>query len=156
MKDTSPVTVTRTWEVALYGSYGEGRSARVLLGTRTVTLTGGRDAKGQRLPLVAQVDGEEATVERAVGLLEWAKSEGRVTLTHEERTVPTIGKARAAELHKIMGHLGLPSARHYALAAAALGEWVPLGSLAELTDREARTVWQHLCHLYPSVRALAA
>ncbi|GAA5533400.1 hypothetical protein [Deinococcus aluminii] len=67
-----------------------------------------------------------------------------------------IGKAAAARLHRIMGRLGIPSAQHYALAAAALGEWKPLESLAELTEREARTVWQHVCSLYPSARTLAA
>ncbi|WP_019587574.1 hypothetical protein [Deinococcus apachensis] len=156
MNNTSPVSVTRTWEVALYGNYGDGPSARVYLGKRTVTLSGGRDARGQLLPIVAQVNGCEVSEEEAVSLLNWGKREGRVTLLSEERTVPTIGKCRAHELHRLMGLLGLPGAQHYSLAAAALGEWTPLGSLAELTEQEARTVWQHVCSLYPSARTLAA
>lgn len=67
-----------------------------------------------------------------------------------------IGKARAARLHRLMGRLGIPSAQHYALAAAALGEWVPLPSLADLYPIEARMVWRHLCTLYPAARTLAA
>lgn len=156
MKDISPITITRTWKLDLFGSYGEGNSARVSLGSKTITLTGGRDSKGNLLPLAAQIDGQDATAEEAVRLLEWAKVEGRVELLSEVRTMPTIGKARAHKLHKIMGRLGLPSAQHYAIAAAALGEWVPVPSLAELTEREARTVWAHLCTLFPSARQLAA
>jgi hypothetical protein len=67
-----------------------------------------------------------------------------------------IGKARARELHRIMGRLGLPSAQHYALAAAALGEWAPVPSLADLYPVEARAVWRHLCALYPSAAQHAA
>lgn len=63
-----------------------------------------------------------------------------------------IGKARARELHRLMGRLGLPSAQHYAIAAAALGEWVPVPSLADLYPIEARMVWRHLCALYPQAR----
>lgn len=67
-----------------------------------------------------------------------------------------IGKARAAKLHRLMGCLGIPSAQHYALAAAALGEWQPVPSLADLYPIEARMVWRHLCALYPSAAQLAA
>jgi len=67
-----------------------------------------------------------------------------------------IGKARAARLHRLMGRLGIPSAQHYALAAAALGEWVPVPSLADLYPIEARMVWRHVCALYPAARTLAA
>ncbi|WP_019586556.1 hypothetical protein [Deinococcus apachensis] len=109
MKDTSPVTVTRTWEVALYGTYGDGPSARVYLGKRTVSLSGGRHARGQLLPIVAQVNGCEVSEEEVVSILNWAKAEGRVTLLSEERSVPTIGKARAARLHRLMATAGVPS-----------------------------------------------
>lgn len=154
MQHTNPVTVTRTWKLDLYGSYGEGRSARVLLGSRTVTLTGGRSAQGQRLPLTAQVDGEEATVIQAVSLLEWAKAEGRVELVSEERSVPTIGKARAARLHRLMGRLGLCNPDHYGSARRATGREV--FSLATLTEAEAREVWAYLCRTFPQVRQLVA
>ena len=59
-------------------------------------------------------------------------------------------------LHKIMGKLGLPKAQHYGLAAAALGEWEPLPSLATISEREARVIWGHLCQLYPGARQVAA
>lgn len=143
MKDTSPVTVTRTWEVALYGSYGEGPSARVYLGTRTVTLSGGRNARGQLLPIVAQVGGCEVSEEEAVSLLNWAKAEGRVTLLSEQRTVPTIGKRRGCELHRLMSRVGIPSREHYGFAGAALDQ--PVYSLAALTEADARQVWRFLC-----------
>lgn len=147
MKNTNPVTVTRTWEVALYGSYGEGSSATVSLGTRTVTLTGGRDVRGQRLPLTAQVDGQPTPIREAVGLLEWAKSEGRVTLLSEARVVPTIGKPRAARLHRLMSNVGIPSGEHYGFAGAALDR--PVFSLAALTEPEARAVWRFLTATHP-------
>lgn len=66
--------------------------------------------------------------------------------------VPTIGKARAARLHKIMGRLGLHE--HYGLAARALGRDV--FSLAELTEAEARAVWAFVVNLIPHARELAA
>lgn len=148
MNDSSPVTVTRTWKVALYGSYGEGRSATVYLGTRTVTLTGGRDGRGRRLPLTAQVDGQPAPISEAVGLLEWANVEGRVTLLSEERVVPTIGKPRAARLHRLLSHAGIPSGEHCGFAGAALDR--PVFSLAALTEPEARAVWRFLIATHPS------
>ncbi|GAA5514903.1 hypothetical protein Dcar01_03667 [Deinococcus carri] len=89
MQDTSPINVTRTWKLDLYAGWGEGSSASVHMGTRTVSLSGGRDARGQMLPLTATVDGQPATAQEAVELLEWAKAEGRVTLLSEERTTPT-------------------------------------------------------------------
>ncbi|WP_019588208.1 hypothetical protein [Deinococcus apachensis] len=146
MKDTSPVTITRTWEVALYGSYGEGSSARVYLGTRTVTLSGGRSPRGQLLPIVAQVNGCEVSEVEAVSLLNWAKAEGRVTLLSEQRIVPTIGKRRACELHRLMSHAGIPSGEHYGFAGVALDR--PVFSLATLTQQEARLVWHFLQHTH--------
>jgi len=154
---SKPRNKSRTWKVDLYAGWGDGPSATVHISSHTVTLSA--DTHGV---LSAEVDGEAATVERAVSYLNWAKREGQVKLLEETRTPdslsftpPTIGKSRAAKLHKIMGVLGLPSAQHYALAAAALGEWVPLASLADLYEREARVVWAHLCHLYPGARTVA-
>lgn len=151
MKDTTPVTVTRTWEVALYGSYGDGPSARVYLGKRTVSLSGGRDAHGNLLPIVAQVNGCEVSEEEAVSILNWGKREGRVTLLSETRLVPTIGKRRACELHRLMGRAGIPSGEHYGFAGAALDR--PVFSLAALTEADARQVWRFLCSAFPGVRA---
>lgn len=159
--DSKPRNKSRTWQVHLYGGWGDGPSATVYLGSHTVTLSA--DAEGK---LSAAIDGEpQDTIDRAVSYLNWAKADGRLELLEEVRTpdpeplplaAPVIGKARAAKLHKIMGLIGLPSAQHYGLAAAALGEWVPLPSLADLTEREGRTVWAHLCRLFPRARMLAA
>lgn len=158
---SNPRNITRTWRADLYGGWGDGPSATVYLGSHVVTLSADADGK-----LSAEIDGEpQASIDRAVSYLNWAKTDGHLELLEEVRTpdsepltlaAPVIGKARAAKLHKIMGLIGLPSAQHYALAAAALGEWVPLPSLADLTEREAHTVWGHLCHLYPRAREVAA
>ena len=146
-----------TWQVRLYGSWGDGGSAKLLLGTHLVTLIA--DAQGQ---LSAEIDGQaEETLRRAVSYLEWAKAEGSVQKVSDSRRdpapedcAPVIGKGRACTLHKIMGLAGLPSAQHYAISAAALGEPWPLSTLADLTEREAQTVWAHLCRVYPCAREL--
>lgn len=149
MNTSSPRAKTRTWATVRHvTAYGEHWGTE----SHTVTLT--RDAAGQ---LSAQLDGEPVPTVQAVSILNRADS---VTLTAEAylpgTPAPTIGKARAARLHRFMGRLGLPSAQHYALAAAALGEWERVPSLAQLSEREARTVWAHLCRLYPQARTLAA
>lgn len=148
MNATTPRPKTRTWATVRHvTAYGEHWGHEV----HTVTLT--RDAAGH---LTAQLDGEHVPTAQAVSILSGADS---VTLTAEAYlpgTPATIGKARAARLHRFMGRLGLPSAQHYALAAAALGEWAPVPSLAQLSEPEARTVWAHLCRLYPQARTLAA
>ena len=158
MQDRStPRNIRRTWKVDLYGTWGDGPSATVYLGSHTVTLCA--DASGAK---TAEIDGEaQDSLERAVGYL--ADRDNTVTLLSEERLpvsqplpTPVIGKARACALHKIMGLTGLPHARHYALSAAALCEPWPLSTLADLTEGEARTVWGHLCHLYPKAREVAA
>lgn len=154
MTNTTPRNITRTWKVDLYGTWGEGRSASVFLCSRTVTLSA--DALGRR---TASVDGEPATVERAVQLLTWAREDGHLTLLNEERhpePVAAIGKPRASLLHKIMGMAGIPKAQHYTLSAAALGEPRPLATLAGLTEGEARTIWAYLCAQYPKAREVAA
>jgi hypothetical protein len=162
VNEDKPRNKRRTWQVDLYAGWGDGDSATVYLGRCTVTLSA--DHTGT---LSAQVDGHAETVEEAVRLLNWAKRDGRVRLLEETRTPQpealntaltetVIGKSRAALLHRIMGSLGLPSAQHYALAAAALGEWAPVPSLADLYEREARVVWAHLCRLYPSAPIVAA
>lgn len=66
--------------------------------------------------------------------------------------VPTIGKARAARLHKIMGRLGLHA--HYGVAARALGREV--FSLAALTEAEARQVWAFVVNMFPHAARQAA
>ena len=53
----------------------------------------------------------------------------------------TIGKPRASRLHRILALLGLSNLDHYRAASAALGR--PVGSLAALSEQEARRVWNH-------------
>lgn len=141
---TKPRAVTRTWAVTLIF-----RECSVVTGsadyTVTLTRTAGR--------LVAEVNGQPETLYRAVQMLEAA--EKTVVLSEVLEAPAAIGKARASRLHRLLGRLGLVSAQHYALAAAALGEWRPLPSLAALTEREARTVWAHICRLYPQARSTA-
>lgn len=147
MKDSKPRNISRTWNtVTEHRPYGEYWGDTL----HTVTLTA--DHNGT---VTAQVNGTPAPVSDAARILNGA---ARVELIREERTpepAPTIGKPRAARLHRLMGRVGLPSAQHYALAAAALGEWAPLHSLATLTEQEARAVWAHLCRLYPQARTAA-
>ncbi|WP_051363331.1 hypothetical protein [Deinococcus murrayi] len=138
MQDTSPLSITRTWKLDLYADYGDGPSARVFVATRTVTLSGGRDEQGRTLPIVATADGIEIPTKEAVRLLNWAKRDGRVTLLADERFTPTIGKARACELHRELGRLGYRSHEHYLLATEALER--PVASLATLTAQEAATL----------------
>lgn len=141
---TKPRAVTRTWAITLIF-----RECSVVTGSADYTVTLTRTAGG----LVAEVNGQPETVYRAVQMLEAAEK----TVVLSEVLEPTpIGKARASRLHRLLGRLGLVSAQHYALAAAALGEWRPLPSLAALTEREARTVWAHVCRLYPQARSTAA
>lgn len=158
---SKPRNISRTWKVDLYGGWGDGPSASVFMGSHIITLSA--DHNGI---LSAIIDDEaQATPDRAVNLLEWAKSDGYFKLLSEEHTAPpaplelpaqVIGKARACTLHKIMGMTGLPNAQHYALAAAALGEPWPLETLSDLNEVEARAVWDHLCKLYPKAKDVAA
>ncbi len=153
--------ITRTWKVDLYGGWGDGPGASVFLGSHIITLSADHEGR-----LSAVIDDEgQATPEEAVKLLEWVKREGHFKLLSEERVAPPtplelsagpIGKARACVLHKIMGMAGLPKGQHYAISAAALGEPWPLGSLADLNEREAKAVWKHLCRLYPCAREVAS
>ena len=154
-----PINIRRTWRVRLYADWGDGASARVHLGSHTVALMA--DHEGT---ITSEIDGQvQATIDRTLSYLRWAKDDGTLTLIGDEPLPPPapapltleepiIGKARASVLHKLMGLTGLPHAQHYALSAAALGEPWPLSSLATLTEREARTVWAHLCRVYPAAR----
>ena len=156
-----PCNITRTWRADLYGGWGDGSSATVKIATHIITLSA--DHRGG---VTATIDGEAADLERAKGYLLWAKRDNRLdvlsTVCHEPPPPdpltlcePVIGKARAHTLHKIMGKLGLPHKQHYGLAAFAVDEPFPLGSLASLTEREARRVWAYLCGKYPQAREVA-
>lgn len=149
-----PRNIRRTWKVDVYAGWGDGPSATIYLGTHTITLSS--DAHSH---LTAEIDGEpQDTIDAAVWMLD--HRENHVTLLSEVRQwddepAPVIGKARAGILHKIMGVLGLPSPQHYALCAAALAEPWPLTTLSDLSEVEARVVWNHLCKLYPRAREVA-
>ncbi|WP_202409274.1 hypothetical protein [Deinococcus xianganensis] len=150
-----PTNISRTWQVELYGSWGDGPSARAYMGSRIITLTA--DVNGDRADTV---DGQPVSSEYAASLLNWAKAEGRVQLLDEVCSTPpvptTIGKARAADLHKIMGLLGLKKPEHYALCTEALGEAAPRLTLADLTDADVKTVWSILRDRYPQAEVIAA
>ena len=98
--------------------------------------------------ILAEVNGESVSLERAVRLLQNAD---RVEVTAEEllpEPAP-IGKKRAHSLHKIMGRLGI--VEHYRFASVSLGRRV--SSLAALTEAEARRVWSDILSLYPEAAA---
>lgn len=142
-------SLSRTFKTTHYAEMD-----RVVIFTYQKTITLSRAAIGA--PLTATVDGEEVEPEHALDLLRRAAA---CEITHDlpaPDDQQPIGKARAHALHRIMGKLGLPSAQHYAIAAAALGEWTPLKSLSTLSRREAVTVWQHLSALYPQAVQVAA
>lgn len=151
MNFNTPTTaaLSRTWQtVTTYTACGENWGRSVDTVTLSRAFVGG--------PLLATINGEEVELSRAVRLLQDADTQPTVTAEVLPTEPPTIGKRRAAKLHKIMGRLGLPNFQHYGLAAAALCEPFPLDSLATLTEQEARRVWAHLCKLFPSARQYAA
>jgi hypothetical protein len=154
MTDISTLrNLRRIWEVRMYAGWGDGPSATVFLGVRTIQAR--FDHEGR---ISVEMDGEMISKERATSYL--TDQQNQVQLVKQEALTATeelpIGKARACTLHKIMGKLGLSKPQHYSLAAAALGEWVPVPSLAEINEREARTVWNHLCSLYPDAPETAS
>ena len=140
MNDTKRPALSRTWQtVTTYRECG----VVVSIDRDTVTLS--RDGIGGKLS--AQVNGEGCEVARADRLLRTADT---VTLTAEVLAPDTIGKARAARLHKIMGRVGLSNPDHYGNATRAVGREV--FSLATLTEEEARRFWHYLCRTFPTVR----
>ena len=142
---TKPRALSRTWSA--FTTY---RECSVVTGTATYTVTMARTVDG----FMATVDGQLVHVRDAARILSGA--DHLIVIAEVLDTPPTIGKGRACELHRIMGEVGLPHAQHYALAAAALGEWSPLPTLSDLTESEARAVWRHLARLYPAARGFAA
>lgn len=150
MQDTTtpkPEALSRTWKVTMHHRcYGEN------WGDTTYTVTLSRDFVGG--PLTAEVDGEAADLERAVKLVHYADAREVLAEVLAAEPTPTIGKARACKLHRILGRFGLPSAYHYQSASEALGRKVE--SLAALTESEARRVWFYLVGLFPGIRQAAA
>lgn len=140
MQDTKAPALSRTWRTS---NTTEMDGAVVSSSTHTVTLS--RAQVGGTL--AAEVDGQPATVARAVSLLEDAWNvEVLEEVLSQPQTPPTIGKARAHKLHTIMGRLGLHD--HYGIArrGAGLDECF---SLAALTEQQARAVWAYLVNMFP-------
>ena len=98
--------------------------------------------------LSATLNGEVVERGRALRLLQNADT----TVTAEVLPV-TIGAARAARLHRILGRVGLCNSDHYGNACRALGREV--FSLATLTEAEARTFWRYLQRMFPAVQHAA-
>ena len=104
----------------------------------------------------AYVDGQQVSIERAALLLTWARDTGTVKQVEAFDPAPalTLGKPRASRLHRILARLGLSNPDHYRAASAALGR--PVGSLAALSEQEARRVWNHACRLRLAYQFTAA
>ncbi|GAA5438167.1 hypothetical protein [Deinococcus aquaticus] len=136
---TAPRTLSRTWETVTLD-----RMDGAVVQTRAHTVTLTRTPAG----IEAQVNGEACELARAVSILNGAD---RVTVTAQTLEAPTIGKTRAARLHRLMARAGVPSGEHYGFAGAALDR--PVFSLAALTEEDARAVWAFLCEAFPQVRA---
>ena len=145
MNDTRRPALSRTW--ATVTTY---RECGVVIEVSRDTVTLSRDDLGGKLS--ATLNGEVVELGRAIRLLQNADS---TTLTAEVLpAVPvTIGKARAAKLHKIMTRVGVPSVHHYASAARATGREV--WSLASLTELEARQTWAYLCRMFQAAQHAA-
>ncbi|PTA68983.1 hypothetical protein [Deinococcus arcticus] len=138
---TAPRATSRTWAATVTDRECGVTVARTVY---TVTLT--RTPAG----IEATVNGEACEVARAVGILQAAHT---VTLTAEVLAPAPIGKPRAAKLHRLMAHAGVPSGEHYGFAGAALDR--PVYSLAGLTEDEARQVWGFLRATFPSAARAA-
>lgn len=157
---TKPEALSRTWSARVdYRVCGEN------WGSETYTVTLFREFVGG--PLSATIDGQPAEAEKAIRILRSAEQDGNTPEVLAEVLAdptppaplqlppPVIGKARAHQLHKIMGALGMPRAQHYGVAAYAIDEPFPLTSLSTLTDDEATRVWAHLCRTYSNAREVA-
>ena len=104
----------------------------------------------------ASVNGLPVSIERAAHLLTWARDTGTVKQVEAFDPAPalTLGKPRASGLHRILARLGLGRFDHYRAASAAMCR--PVGSLAALTEQEARRVWNHACRLRLAYQFTAA
>lgn len=108
----------------------------------------------------ALVDLEEATLNCAVMLLQWAKTSGSYEQISEVRLpepvvlAAPIGKPRAHALHKAMGTVGVSNGEHYAFARAATDDH-DIYSLAALTGEQFDAVWTYLCFCCPQAAKLA-
>ena len=135
MNDSKRPALSRTWAtVTVY------RECGVVTEVSRDSVTLSREAIGASLS--AQVNGEAASLGRAVRLLNQAE---RATLTAE--VLPPIGNPRAHQLHRVMGRVGIPAAEHYAFARAATDDH-SIYSLAALSAAQADTVWAFLCFCY--------
>ncbi|ACO46231.1 hypothetical protein DEDE109153_01135 [Deinococcus deserti] len=134
MNDTTqPRATFRQWEATV-----TDRECGVTVSRTVYTVTLTRTVVG----LQATVDGEAAPLARAVGILQAAHTVILTAQTLEAPTPPTIGKAQASKLHRLLARAGVPTGEHYGFAGAALDRAVY--SLAALTETDARQVWRFL------------
>jgi len=158
MNDTTrPTSISRTWAIVCFDRY-EGSGSIVGRSVHLVTLTANAAGK-----LSALVDLEETTLDRAVMLLRWAKTDGPCEQISELRfpepqpvalEIATMGKPRAHQLHLIMVKVGIPSGEHYAFARAATDDH-DIYSLAALSGEQADAVWAYLCFCYPKAENMS-
>ena len=153
---SKPPALSRTWRVFVeYRAFGE------FWGNATYEVTLRREYVGGQL--TATVDAQPASLRSAINILDSAATFEVLDEVLSDPTTPvpltmpalTIGKARAQSLHKIMGALGIPHAKHYGVAAFAIDEPLPLGTLSDLSEQEAGRVWAHLTRTYPNAREVA-
>ncbi|WP_293909690.1 hypothetical protein [Deinococcus sp.] len=139
MNATSAPALSRTF--AIVTTY---RECSVVTEVSRDSVTLSREEVGA--PLSAQVNGQAASLSRAVRLLQNAQT---VTLTAEVLPAAPIGNPRAHQLHRVMGRVGIPAAEHYAFARAATDDH-SIYSLAALSAPQADAVWAYLCSCYPA------
>ena len=142
---TKPSALFRAWLATV--TY---RECGVVTDVTTYTVTMSRTQTG----IVATVNGKEVDVLTADRILSNAQADNGLTVTAEifDTPTPTIGKARAHRLHKIMGRLGLHD--HYGVARRATGQ--DIFSLAQLTEEQAKEVWAYLTNMFPDTAWEAA
>ncbi|GAA4015849.1 hypothetical protein GCM10022631_30140 [Deinococcus rubellus] len=151
---TRPTNVSRTWAIVCFSRY-EASGSTVDRSAHIVTLTANAEGK-----LSALVDLEETTLDRAVMLLRWAKTDGtyeqieEVRLPVSPKVAAPIGKPRAHQLHIIMAKVGIPSGEHYAFARTATDDH-DIYSLAALAGQQADAVWTYLCFCYPKAENMS-
>ena len=147
MHDTAqkPEALSRTWRLEV-----AHKLDNVVISVHTYEVTLSRAHVGGEL--AATIDGQPAELKQAIYLIQGARKQEVVSEVLAPLPAPTIGKARAHRLHKILGRLGLHE--HYGLATRATGRDV--FSLASLTEEEARRVWAYVTNMLPWAAQVAA
>lgn len=145
MQDTAPQKTLRdgayTWRAVQPFGPSTAHRAEVEGGRVSVWQTG--EGEGLFTTPAAYLEDASLFAAALLEVIEGRTRYGTSPVDFEPAPLPPIGNARAARLHRLKARVGLPTGQHYAFAAAALGEWKPVPSLAALSEREARTVWAH-------------